>query len=86
MTEENAKTGPELYALGVEWLGKAATAWDSASDKQEELSAQGAAAIAGAAFAGAHAAALGTLAAAESEDDTLQKAWRAAVGDTSPIA
>lgn len=86
MTEENTKTGPELYALGVKWLNRAAGYWGSGTELTEEVSTIDAATIAAAAFAGAHAAALGTLAAAESEDETLQSAWRAAVGDTSPAA
>lgn len=78
---DTATTGPELYKLGVEWLKKAEERWIITQLPQANDTALAAAAIAQAAFAGAHAAALGTLAADESDSDELSAAWCAAVGD-----
>jgi hypothetical protein len=89
LPENNAtvQTGSELYGLGLAWLRTARQAWDSSAGPMDEtaheVSAVGAAAIAQACFAGAHAAAFGQLAAdaAYDEGDTkLATGWATAIG------
>lgn len=79
-----AETGPELYRLGVIWLEKARADLKEFGDENQNCGlASASAAIAAAAFAGAHAAAFGQLAAdaAHDEGDTkLAIAWATAVG------
>lgn len=81
MADEDT-TGPALYERGIGWLETAQEYWAGAGDERGETMATSAAQIAAACFAGAQAAAFGSLAASETEDDALAKAWRAAIGDS----
>ncbi|HYF72540.1 MAG TPA: hypothetical protein VD864_06945 [Nocardioides sp.] len=82
MTEP--KTGPELYAAGLAWLETASQSFSESKDVVGYERAYSASHLAQTCFAGAQAAAWGSVAADEVGDEKLAKAWRATVGDTEP--